>query len=216
VTILVSPRQTLTDLGPLAQLRAGRLGRRLVQLYAGLLLYGFSIALMVRGHLGLAPWDVLHSGLTHHFPIDIGAALVIVSFVVMLAWIPLREVPGLGTISNALVIGLSTDVFLSVLSTPHAMPLRVALMATGIVLQGVATAAYIGAQFGRGPRDGLMTGLARRTGRSLRLVRTLMELTVVAIGLTLGGVAGFGTIVYAVAIGPLSQALLPAFLVSTD
>jgi uncharacterized membrane protein YczE len=216
VTTLTTPRIVLSELGPIAQLRAGRLVRRLGQLYAGLLLYGFSIALMVRGHLGLAPWDVLHSGLTHHFPIDIGAALVIVSFVVMLAWIPLREVPGLGTISNALVIGLSTDVFLSVLSTPHAMPLRVALMTTGIALQGVATAAYIGAQFGRGPRDGLMTGLARRTGRSLRLVRTLMELTVVAIGLMLGGVAGLGTIVYAVAIGPLSQALLPAFLVSTD
>jgi uncharacterized membrane protein YczE len=216
VTTVAPPRIVLSDLGPIAQLRAGRLTRRLVQLYAGLLLYGFSIALMVRAHLGLAPWDVLHSGLTHHFPIDIGAALVIVSFVVMLAWIPLREVPGLGTISNALVIGTSTDVFLSVLPTFHAIPVRVLLLAAGIVLQGVATAAYIGAQLGRGPRDGLMTGLARRTGRSLRLVRTLMELTVVAIGLVLGGVAGLGTIVYALAIGPLSQALLPAFLVKTS
>jgi uncharacterized membrane protein YczE len=215
VTTLATPRIVLSDLGPIAQLRAGRLARRLVQLYAGLLLYGFSIALMVRGHLGLAPWDVLHSGLTLHFPIDIGAALVIVSFVVMLAWIPLREVPGLGTISNAIVIGVSTDVFLAVLPTTHAMPVRVVLLTAGIGLQGVATAAYIGAQLGRGPRDGLMTGLARRTGRSLRLVRTLMELTVVAIGLLLGGVAGLGTIVYALAIGPLSQALLPAFLVST-
>jgi len=205
----------LSELGPIAQLRAGRLGRRLVQLYAGLLLYGFSIALMVRAHLGLAPWDVLHSGLTRHFPIDIGQALVIVSFVVMLAWIPLREMPGLGTISNAIVIGLSADVFLSVLPTPHLLGVRMALLLTGIVLQGVATAAYIGAQFGRGPRDGLMTGLSRRTGRSLRLVRTLMELTVFAIGLMLGGVAGVGTIVYAVSIGPLSQALLPPFLVQT-
>src|SRR4051812_40826037 len=144
-----SSRVVLSDLGPVAQLRAGRLARRLVQLYAGLLLYGFSIALMVRSHLGLAPWDVLHSGLTKHFPIDIGAALVIVSFVVMLAWIPLREMPGLGTISNAIVIGASTDVFLAVLPTTHAMPLRVVLLAAGIGLQGVATAAYIGAQFGR-------------------------------------------------------------------
>jgi uncharacterized membrane protein YczE len=216
VTTTTAPPIVLSELGPIAQLRAGRLARRLVQLYAGLVLYGFSIALMVRSHLGLAPWDVLHSGLTRHFPIDIGQALVIVSFVVMLAWIPLREMPGLGTISNAIVIGVSTDLFLMVLSRPHPMALRITLLLLGIVLQGVATAAYIGAQFGRGPRDGLMTGLSRRSGRSLRLVRTLMELTVVAIGLLLGGVAGLGTILYAVSIGPLSQALLPAFLVSTD
>jgi uncharacterized membrane protein YczE len=215
-TTSAAPSIVLSELGPVAQLRAGRLGRRLVQLYAGLVLYGFSIALMVQSHLGLAPWDVLHSGLTKHFPIDIGQALVIVSFVVMLAWIPLREIPGLGTISNAIVIGLSTDLFLMVLSRPDVMTFRIVLLVAGIVLQGVATAAYIGAQFGRGPRDGLMTGLSRRTGQSLRLVRTLMELALVAIGLLLGGVAGLGTIVYAVSIGPLSQALLPAFLVVTE
>jgi uncharacterized membrane protein YczE len=215
VTTMAPPLRTLTDLGPIAQLRAGRLGRRLVQLYAGLLLYGFSIALMVRSHLGLAPWDVLHSGLTKWFPIDIGQALVIVSFVVMLGWIPLREMPGIGTISNAFVIGLSTDAFLSVLPTMHGLALRAVLLAAGVVLQGVATAAYIGAQFGRGPRDGLMTGLARRTGHSLRFVRTCMELTVVVLGLVLGGVAGVGTILYAVAIGPLSQAMLPHLIVST-
>jgi uncharacterized membrane protein YczE len=214
VTTVAPNPIVLSDLGPIAQLRTGRLGRRLVQLYAGLLLYGFSIALMVRGHLGLAPWDVLHSGLTKHFPIDIGQALVIVSFVVMLAWIPLREMPGLGTISNAIVIGVSTDLFLVALPTPHAIGVRVGFLAAGIALQGLATAAYIGAQFGRGPRDGLMTGLARRTGRSIRLVRTLMELTVVAIGLLLGGVAGIGTILYAVSIGPLSQALLPPLIVA--
>jgi uncharacterized membrane protein YczE len=213
MSVTAAPRVLLSDLGPVAQLRAGRLARRLVQLYAGLLLYGFSIALMVRSHLGLAPWDVLHSGLTHHFPIDIGQALVIVSFVVMLAWIPLREMPGIGTVSNAVVIGVSTDLFLVVLATPHQIAVRVVFLAAGIVLQGLATAAYIGAQFGRGPRDGLMTGLARRSGRSLRLVRTLMELTVVVIGLLLGGVAGLGTILYAVSIGPLSQALLPPFIV---
>jgi len=213
MSVTTVPRVVLSDLGPVAQLRAGRLGRRLVQLYVGLLLYGFSIALMVRSHLGLAPWDVLHSGLTHHVPIDIGQALVIVSFVVMLAWIPLREMPGIGTVSNAVVIGVSTDLFLAVLGTPHQIAVRAVFLATGIVLQGLATAAYIGAQFGRGPRDGLMTGLARRTGRSLRLVRTLMELTVVAIGLLLGGVAGLGTILYAVSIGPLSQALLPPLIV---
>jgi uncharacterized membrane protein YczE len=210
------PRVVLNQLGPVAQLRAGRLARRLVQLHAGLLLYGLSIAMMVRSHLGLAPWDVLHSGLTKHVPVDIGQALVIVSFVVLLAWIPLREIPGLGTVSNALVIGLSTDAFLVVMPTPHATGVRLMLLVAGITLQGLATAAYIGAQLGRGPRDGLMTGLARRTGRSLRLVRTLMELTVVALGLLLGGVAGLGTIGYALAIGPLSQALLPSLLVSPE
>ena len=212
----VQPRIALSDLGPIAQLRAGRLGRRLVQLYAGLLLYGFSIALMVRSDLGLAPWDVLHSGLTRWFPIDIGQALVLVSFVVMLAWIPLREMPGVGTISNAIVIGLSTDVFLALLAAPGTLWLRVVLLLSGVVLQGAATAAYIGAELGRGPRDGLMTGLARRTGRSLRLVRTLMELSVVALGLLLGGVAGLGTILYALAIGPLSQALLPPMIVRSS
>jgi uncharacterized membrane protein YczE len=214
VTTIAPPVRALTDLGPIAQLRAGRLGRRLVQLYAGLLLYGFSIALMVRSDLGLAPWDVLHSGLTKWFPIDIGQALVIVSFVVMLGWIPLREMPGIGTISNAIVIGLSTDVFLAMFPDAHDVGLRVVLLLAGVSLQAVATAAYIGAQLGRGPRDGLMTGLARRTGRSLRLVRTAMELTVVGLGLLLGGVAGLGTIVYALAIGPLSQALLPSMLVA--
>jgi len=216
VSTTVEPRIALSDLGPVAQLKAGRLGRRLVQLYAGLLLYGFSIALMVRSDLGLAPWDVLHSGLTKWFPIDIGQALVLVSFVVMLAWIPLREMPGIGTISNALVIGLSTDVFLAFLAAPGTLWLRVVLLLSGVVLQGAATAAYIGAELGRGPRDGLMTGLARRTGRSLRLVRTFMELSVVALGLLLGGVAGLGTIVYALSIGPLSQALLPPFLVRSS
>jgi uncharacterized membrane protein YczE len=215
-TLSVGAGHGLSDLGPLAQLRAGRLGRRLVQLYAGLLLYGFSIALMVRAHLGLAPWDVLHSGLTKHLPIDIGQALVIVSFVVMLAWIPLREIPGLGTISNAIVIGVSTDGFLAVLPRFEAVPLRALVVVAAIGLQGLATAAYIGAQLGRGPRDGLMTGLARRTGRSLRLVRTAMELTVVVIGLLLGGVAGPATVLYALSIGPISQALLPRLLVAVS
>jgi len=207
-----SPR-VLTDLGPIAQLRAGRLGRRLPQLYAGLVLYGLSIAMMVRGHLGNAPWDVLHSGLARHLPLTLGEALVIVSFLVMVLWIPLREVPGIGTISNAIVIGVAADVFLLVLDQPGAMWLRGVLMVGGVVVCGLATAMYIGAQLGRGPRDGLMTGLARRTGLSLRLVRTLLEITVVLIGLLLGGVAGVGTVLYALAIGPLTQLMLPAWIV---
>jgi uncharacterized membrane protein YczE len=205
--------RVLTDLGPVAQLRAGRLGRRLPQLYVGLLLYGLSIALMVRSHLGNAPWDVLHSGLAKHLPLTLGEALVIVSFLVMVFWIPLREVPGIGTISNAVVIGVSADAFLSVLDQPGAMWLRGVLMVSGVAICGLATAMYIGAQLGRGPRDGLMTGFARRTGLSLRLVRTLLEITVVVLGLLLGGVAGVGTVLYALAIGPLTQLMLPTLIV---
>ncbi|GAB3782548.1 membrane protein YczE [Nocardioides ungokensis] len=206
-------RPGLTDLGPLAQLRAGRLARRLPQLYVGLVLYGVSLALMVRGDLGLAPWDVLHSGLIRHVPITLGQAVVVMSFVVLLAWIPLRETPGIGTISNALVVGFSADATLALLHQPSALVLRVALMVGGVALCGLASAMYIGAQLGRGPRDGLMTGLHRRTGLSLRLVRTGLEVAVVLIGLLLGGVAGLGTVLYALAIGPLTQRWLPFWTV---
>ncbi|WP_235529530.1 YczE/YyaS/YitT family protein [Nocardioides sp. Soil774] len=208
-----APRGVLVDLGPLAQLRAGRLAHRLPQLYVGLFLYGVSLAMMVRGALGLAPWDVLHSGVVRHVPMTLGNAVVLFSFVVLLLWIPLREVPGLGTISNALVVGVSADVTLAVLARPDAIGLRIALMLGGVVLCGVASALYIGAQLGRGPRDGLMTGLARRTGLSLRLVRTALEAGVVVIGLLLGGKLGVGTVVYALAIGPLTQLMLPWFTV---
>jgi uncharacterized membrane protein YczE len=204
----------LVDLGPIAQLRAGRLGRRLPQLYVGLVAYGVSLALMYRGDLGLAPWDVLHSGLIQHLPITIGQAVVLMSFVVLLLWIPLREMPGLGTISNALVVGFSADATLALLDKPDALVLRVALMVGGVVLCGLASALYIGAQLGRGPRDGLMTGLARRTGRSLRLVRTGLEVAVVIIGVLLGGTVGLGTVLYALAIGPLTQLWLPPFTVA--
>ena len=209
MSTLAPARPVLTDLGPLAQLRAGRLGRRLPQLYLGLVLYGVSLALMVRADLGLAPWDVLHSGIAGLIPLSIGQVIVVLSFVVLLLWIPLREVPGLGTISNAVVIGFALDATLALLDAPGALWLRTALLAGGVLLNGLATALYIGSQFGRGPRDGLMTGLHRRTGRSLRLVRTGLEVTVVLLGLLLGGVAGLGTVVYALAIGPLTQALLP-------
>jgi uncharacterized membrane protein YczE len=208
-----APRGVLVDLGPLAQLRAGRLARRLPQLYVGLFLYGVSLAMMVRGTLGLAPWDVLHSGFVRHVPMTLGNAVVLFSFVVLLLWIPLREMPGLGTISNALVVGISADVTLAALDQPDAIALRIALMLGGVVLCGVASALYIGAQLGRGPRDGLMTGLARRTGLSLRLVRTALEAGVVVIGLLLGGKLGLGTVVYALAIGPLTQLMLPWFTV---
>ena len=202
-------RPALVDLGPLAQLRAGRLSRRVPQLLVGLTLYGASLAMMVRGALGLAPWDVLHSGFIRHVPMSIGQAVVLFSFLVLLLWIPLREKPGIGTVANAVLVGLAADATLAVLAEPDSLALRLALMAGGLVLNGLATALYIGSQFGRGPRDGLMTGLARRTGLSLRLVRTGLEVTVVVIGLLLGGALGVGTVLYALAIGPLAQHMLP-------
>ncbi|MBS4751478.1 hypothetical protein KG112_01490 [Nocardioides sp. zg-ZUI104] len=204
---------TLADLGPLAQLTAGRLTRRLTQMLLGLVAYGVSLAMMVAGGIGLAPWDVLHSGFVEHVPMTLGQAVVLFSFVVLLAWIPLREKPGVATVANAVVVGLSADAALAVLPTPDALAWRVALMVGGVVLCGLATALYIGAQLGRGPRDGLMTGLHRRTGISLRAVRTAIEVSVVLIGLVLGGVAGVGTVIYALAIGPLAQWMLPWFLV---
>jgi uncharacterized membrane protein YczE len=196
-----------------AQLRAGRLARRLPQLVVGLVLYGVSLALMVRGGVGLAPWDVLHSGLVRYLPITLGQAVVVMSFVVLLAWIPLRETPGLGTLANAVVVGLSADGTLALLDAPEATVLGIGLMVGGVLLCGLATALYIGAQLGRGPRDGLMTGLARRTGWSLRTVRTAIEVTVVIVGLLLGGAIGVGTLLYALAIGPLTQLALPAFTI---
>ena len=206
----------LVDLGPIAQLRAGRLGRRLPQLAFGLVLYGISLALMVRGALGLAPWDVLHSGFIRHVPMTLGQAVVLFSFLVLLLWIPLREKPGIGTIANAVVVGISADATLAALDAPEALGWRILLMVAGVLLNGLATALYIGSQFGRGPRDGLMTGLVRRTRWSLRLVRTGLEVAVVLIGLALGGMLGVGTVLYALAIGPLAQLMLPWCTVEVD
>jgi len=214
VSTTVAPAApVLADLGPIAQLRAGRLGRRLPQLVIGLWLYGVSLALMFRGDLGLAPWDVLHSGFIQHVPITLGQAVVLMSFVVLLAWIPLREVPGVGTVGNAVLVGISVDVTLGMVGPVDGLVGRGLLMIAGVVLCALATAVYIGAQLGRGPRDGLMTGLHRRTGLSIRLVRTALEVTVVVVGLVLGGAIGLGTVVFALAIGPLTQLMLPWFLV---
>ena len=187
--------------------------RRLVQLYAGLVLYGVSLALMVRAELGLDPWDVFHQGLADRLPLTFGQVVIVVGALVLLAWIPLRQRPGLGTISNVIVIGLAVDAALAVLSTPDALAWRIAFLVSGVVLNGVATAAYIGARLGPGPRDGLMTALVARTGRSVRLIRTSIELTVLATGWLLGGTIGVGTVLYAVSIGPLVHALLPPLTV---
>ena len=206
----------LARLGPVAQLRAGRLPRRLSQLAVGLVLYGTTLAMLIRSTLGNAPWDVLHQGLAQHLPITIGQAVIATSMVVLLLWIPLRELPGLGTIANSVVVGLVADAVLSVLAAPDQLWVRVLLLVGGVVGNAVATALYIGSQLGPGPRDGLMTGLHRRTGLSILAVRTPMEVTVVVIGWLLGGVVGVGTLVYALAIGPLVQVMLPPCIVDLD
>ncbi len=186
-----------------------RLPRRLTQLYAGLLLYGISMALIIRSALGNMPWDVLHQGLADRLDRSIGTVAIAVGALVLLAWIPLRQRPGLGTVSNVVVLGLALDATLAVVAAPSSLPPRIALLVGGVLLNGVATAAYIGVRLGPGPRDGLMTGLVARTGGSVRLVRTTIEVTVVACGWLLGGTLGLGTVLYAVAIGPLVQVLLP-------
>ncbi|MET7680964.1 hypothetical protein [Streptomyces sp. NPDC005423] len=190
-----------------------RLGRRLVQLYAGLALYGASSALLVRAGLGMEPWNVLHQGLAELTGLTIGVVSIIVGATVLLLWIPLRQRPGLGTVSNVFVVGLAMDGTLALLPDAHALAARVALLAAGIVLNGAATGLYIAASFGPGPRDGLMTGLHRRTGRSIRLMRTAVEATVVATGFALGGTIGVGTLLYALSIGPLAQLFLRIFAV---
>ncbi|MFJ6861779.1 membrane protein YczE [Streptomyces werraensis] len=182
--------------------------RRLFQLYAGLALYGASSALLVRSGLGLEPWNVLHQGLSERTGLSMGVVLTAVGALVLLLWIPLRQRPGLGTVSNVLVIGVAMDATLAMVPDAHGMAVRVALMASGIVLNGAATGLYIAARFGPGPRDGLMTGLNRRTGVSVRLVRTAIEITVVVTGFVLGGTVGVGTLLYAVTIGPLAQLFL--------
>lgn len=189
-----------------------RMPRRLMQLYLGLVAYGISMVMLLQARLGLMPWDVLHQGISLQGGWPMGRVTIAVGALVLLAWIPIRQRPGLGTVSNVIVIGLVFDAAMHLLGDSLAdagMATRVALLAGGIVLNAFATAAYIGANFGPGPRDGLMTGLARRSGWSLRLVRTLIEGGALAAGFLLGGTLGFGTLLYALAIGPLIQAVLP-------
>ncbi|MBK3562620.1 hypothetical protein JHN47_02400 [Streptomyces sp. MBT62] len=188
-----------------------RLARRLVQLYVGLALYGASSALLVVSGLGLEPWNVLHQGLAELTGLTIGVVSIIVGAAVLLLWIPLRQRPGLGTVSNVFVVGLAMDGTLALVPDAHGLAVRIPLLIAGIVLNGVATGLYISASFGPGPRDGLMTGLHKLTGRSIRLIRTGIEVAVVATGFALGGTVGVGTLLYALAIGPLAQLFLRVF-----
>jgi uncharacterized membrane protein YczE len=177
-------------------------------LLAGLTGYGFSMAVMVRAGLGLDPWDVFHQGLTLHTPMTIGVASAVVGVAVLLAWIPLRNRPGIGTIANVIVIALTVDAGLWLLPTPTTIGARITMMVSAVLLNAFSTVLYIGAALGPGPRDGLMTGLVMRTGLSVRLVRTSIEAGVLAVGSLLGGTVGVGTVIYAFGIGPLVQLIL--------
>lgn len=184
---------------------------RLLQLYIGLVLYGVSTALFVHANLGADPWDVFHLGVAKQLGISFGTVIILTGAAVLLLWIPIRQMPGLGTVSNVIVLGLAADATLAVLPPLESMVARSALLAGAIVLNAIATGMYIGAGFGPGPRDGLMTGLHARTGWSLRGIRTAIELSVLLIGWLLGGKFGVGTVIYALSIGPLIQLCLPWF-----
>jgi uncharacterized membrane protein YczE len=177
-------------------------------LYVGLVLYGVSASLLLLARLGVDPWDVLHQGLSRRLGLGVGTWVIIVGAAVLVLWVPLRQVPGLGTLSNVVVIGAVVDLCLATISPPDGLVLRIGAMVVGVLLSGIATGAYIGAGLGPGPRDGLMTGLAAR-GHSIRVVRTSIELTVLACGFLLGGTVGVGTVVYALAIGPLAHVFIP-------
>lgn len=178
---------------------------RAAALLSGLILYGLSMAMMVRAELGLDPWDVFHQGLSRHTPMTIGVASAVVGAAVLVAWIPLRNRPGVGTVANVVVIAVTVHAALAVLSAPQTLPARMALMVAAVLLNAVATVLYVGAGLGPGPRDGLMTGLVAQSGLSVRLVRTAIEATVLTAGWLLGGSVGIGTVLYAFGIGPLVQ-----------
>ncbi len=191
------------------------LPRRLAQLLLGLFLYGWSMGMMVRSGLGLDPWDVFHYGLARHLPLSFGQVTIVVGVIVLLAWIPLRQRPGVGTVLNIFVIGLSADFGLWIMSQPVNLVGRSALLVGGIVLNGLAGGLYVGAHLGPGPRDGLWVAITRKYGLSIRLVRTIIELTVLGVGWLMGGVVGVGTVLYALSIGHLNQFFLARLQVST-
>jgi len=187
--------------------------RRITQLLIGLAMYGISLAMFIRAGLGLDPWDVFHQGVSEKTGFSIGVVVIAVSFLVLLLWIPLRQMPGFGTLANAVLVGVFADLGLWLIPEFSHLGGQIAMLAGAVILNGIASACYIGARLGPGARDGLMTGLVRRTGWSVRLVRTGIEVVVLAVGFLLGGSVGVGTVVYALAIGPIVQVLLPKFMV---
>lgn len=196
---------SLTNLSPRQQFAAGRVPLRLASLFTGLLLFALAMALMVRANLGVDPWNVFHLGISHHVPLSLGSIVIIVGVIMLLTWIPMKQWPGVGTIANVFVIGAALDVFLLVLPEFSGLGWQILCLIAAILINGLGGAMYIGSHFGAGPRDGLMTGLHLRTGLSIRLVRTSIELLVLGIGWLLGGPVGLGTVAYALLIGPSTQ-----------
>ena len=188
--------------------------RRLSQLMFGLSLYGFSMAMMIRANLGLDPWDVLHQGLAPRMGLSFGMTVNVIGALVLAAWIPMRQKPGIGTVANILVIGTAVDLSMLILPAPEGYAMRLTFLIAGIVLNGIAGGAYIGAGLGPGPRDGLMTGICRRTGWPVKFVRTGIEIGVLFAGWLLGGTAGLGTVLYAVSIGWIVHHALPFFTIA--
>ena len=187
--------------------------RRFVQLFVGLFLYGIGIALIVRGELGVAPWDVLTQGIAKQTGLGFGLITVITSGVVLLLWIPIRQRLGFGTVMNALLVGPAADVGLWLIPPGLDLWVRIILLPAGIVVLAIATGLYIGAHFGPGPRDGLMTGLHAVTGWPIWIVRTGIEVVVLAAGWLLGGNVGIGTLAFALLIGPLCGWAIPLFAI---
>lgn len=199
-----------------AILISGHLGVRLGRLFSGLFLYGTAIALMIRANLGSSPWDVFGQGLSRTIDISFGAATIAISAMVLLLWIPLKQPLGFGTVANAVLVGIFADLAMLVLVTPANLLLQAAMFLAGLLMLALASALYIGAGMGPGPRDGLMTGLVRVTGAPVWVVRTSLELLVVVVGWSLGGVVGIGTVIFAVFIGPLVQRALKLLSVELD
>jgi len=188
--------------------------RRLVQLLLGLALYGVAIVLLVRADLGLDPWNVLNQGVVARTGWPFGATVIALGVMILLLWLPLRQRPGFGTIANIILVGLMVDWVMPLIATPGGLWGKALMLAAGIITTAVATGCYLGAAMGPGPRDGLMTGVVDRTGWSVRIVRTAIELTVLTVGWLLGGKVGLGTVVYALAIGPMIQVFLPLFVIN--
>jgi len=191
-----------------------RLGQRLARCTFGLALFAVGISLQMNANIGAPPWDVFHQGVSKQTEISVGKVIVMTGFILLLLWIPLKQKPGLGTILNALEIGLVADLALAVIPEPNNIFIRVVMAALGIVIVAVGTGFYIGSALGPGPRDGLMTGLAKR-GIPIRIGRTAIEVTVLIVGLVLGGQVGVATFAFAFGVGPLVHFFLPRLAISS-
>ena len=198
----------------LLPIRGPRLTKRTTHLLVGLVLFGLGIGLMLQSRLGVPPWDVLHQGLANRFGLTVGIWSIIVSIVVLIGWLPLRERYGIGTLLNAIIIGVVIDLSTILVPQPEALVWRSAMLAAGILMIGFASGLYIGADLGPGPRDGLMTGIAKK-GPSIRITRTVIEVTVLAVGWLLGGTFGIGTVAFALLMGPIVQYFLPRLRIDT-